>query len=148
MNILWKFQHDRIIFRHFMTLYVSRSPFRPVSAFLAPFRQKWIFFDDFFFQNVPQGEALLVPQIFFEFEDGKTSKTYKESVKNGPKMQNFNFGAIFDPFGFILRKSGIMPFEREFHQLSNGEYGQFFRLGQKKLLTKEWQVVNTPFWAK
>jgi hypothetical protein len=33
-------------------------------------------------------------------------------------MQNFNFGAIFDPFGFILRKSGIMPFEREFHQLS------------------------------
>ena len=71
-----------------------------------------------FFQNVPQGEALLVSQIFFEFEDGKTSKTYKESVKNGPKMQNFNFGGIFDPFGFILRKSGISALEREFYQLS------------------------------
>ena len=33
-------------------------------------------------------------------------------------MQNFNFGAIFDPFGFILRKSGINALDREFYQLS------------------------------
>ena len=46
------------------------------------------------------------------------SKNHQTYVKKWLKMQNFNFGAIFDPFALILRKSGISALEREFHQLS------------------------------